>query len=271
MEKFSSLLLLLMLLMSACATKKPASSEAKNDPKPIERNSSPPAAAGDLDGIKTLAENSSCAKINWKDRGVAPKGYIKGMALVYAQELCNPHPSTSKVTGSPDKDALAYYGIAGNVKNTFAFMIGLGMRESSGAYCTGVDASASNHASDTAEAGTFQTSYNAANSHPSLPGMLKNYSGKCFLDIFKEGVPIKKCNSANLKNYGSGNGLAFQEKVKSCPTFGAHFAAVTIRELRKHYGPINRKEAQFKNECVSMLTEIESIVKNNPEICEVLK
>jgi hypothetical protein len=40
-------------------------------------------------------------------------------------------------------------------------MLGHGMRESSGRHCEGRDLSADNVQSDTAEAGLFQTSYNA--------------------------------------------------------------------------------------------------------------
>lgn len=268
MGKFSSLLLILIFLMSACTNKKPTSSEVKGDSKPSEMNSSPPAPA-DLDGIKKFAENSSCAKVNWANRGIAPKGYIKGMALVYARSVCNPHKVVSKEThGAKDKDALAYYGIQPSNKNTYAFLIGLGMRESSGKHCCGRDASASNTSSTTAEAGMFQTSYNASSADSSLPGLLKDNSKQCYLETFKEGVT---CTSYNWSNYGSGDGLAFQVKAKNCPSFAAEFAAVTLRTLRAHYGPINRKEVQFKNECVDMLTEIETIVKNNPQLCEVLK
>lgn len=269
MGKFSSLILILMFLMSACTNKKPTSSEVKSDSKTSEMNSSPPAGPADLDGIKTLAANSSCAKVDWANRGVAPKGYIKGMALVYARSICNPHKIvSSEVPGPKEKDALSYYGIKPSNKNTYAFLIGLGMRESSGKHCCGRDASASNTSSTTAEAGMFQTSYNASSADSSLPGLLKDNSKKCYLETFKEGVT---CSSYNWSNYGSGDGLAFQVKAKGCPSFAAEFAAITLRTLRGHYGPVNRKEVQFKNECVNMLTEIENLINNNPKLCEVLK
>jgi hypothetical protein len=47
------------------------------------------------------------------------------------------------------------------LRHLFVLMIGLGMRESSGRYCEGRDQSASNTSADTAEAGLFQTSWNA--------------------------------------------------------------------------------------------------------------
>ena len=43
----------------------------------------------------------------------------------------------------------------------FVLLMGLGMRESSGKHCEGRDRSASNSTSDTAEAGLYQTSWNA--------------------------------------------------------------------------------------------------------------
>jgi hypothetical protein len=38
--------------------------------------------------ITTLAGNSACLKTSWKDRGRAPAGYIKGVALSFARCLC---------------------------------------------------------------------------------------------------------------------------------------------------------------------------------------
>ena len=45
------------------------------------------------------------------------------------------------------------------LRHTYALMIGLGMRESSGAFCTGRDTSQNFNQADSAEAGLFQTSF----------------------------------------------------------------------------------------------------------------
>ena len=41
-----------------------------------------------IDQIINIAINSSIAKYSWSSRGIAPIGYIKGMALVYARVYC---------------------------------------------------------------------------------------------------------------------------------------------------------------------------------------
>ena len=46
------------------------------------------------------------------------------------------------------------------MRHLFVLLMGLGMRESSGQFCCGRDQSASNTASDTCEAGLFQSSWN---------------------------------------------------------------------------------------------------------------
>ena len=50
----------------------------------------------------------------------------------------------------------------------------------------------------------------------------------------------------------------------------AEYAAITLRKLRKHYGPINRKEAQFKQEVVDLLIDIEKQVDANVSLCSEL-
>lgn len=218
--------------------------------------------------IIAVAGTSSCSKIKWGNRGVAPKGYVEGMALVFARSICKPSPAVSSpVKGSSSVDALAYYDITPSNKNAYGFLIGLGMRESAGKYCEGRDMSATNTSATSAEAGMFQTSYNSSSASVELPVMLKNYDRECYLDVFKQGA---KCKDSDALTYGSGIGLDFQKKARQCPAFAAEYAAVTIRTLRKHYGPINRKEVEFKQECVNMLSEVEAIVKANPSICSAL-
>ena len=49
------------------------------------------------------------------------------------------------------------------------------MRESSGKYCEGRDKSADNTTAETAEAGLFQTSFNARRSSPLLPKLFAEF------------------------------------------------------------------------------------------------
>jgi Bacterial SH3 domain len=109
----------------------------------------PPSA---LNEIFQIASTSAIATYNWKNRGVAPLGYIKGMAMVFARVYCRLKEgdlaalAMSKAnTGNRQKDALAWYAqqfreagmdneTAGpsTLRHLFVLLIGLGMRESSG-------------------------------------------------------------------------------------------------------------------------------------------
>lgn len=269
--KFLSVLLL-ALCLSSCSTSKKSPEPAPKTPV-IVAPTVPPSAVEiekNLEEIKKIALDSKIAKYGWGNRGVTPNGYTKGMAILFARQVCNPSPATAKEAGSADKDALAYYGVSGSTLNTWALLYGLGPRESSGKYCAGVDESASNHASDTAEAGTFQTSFNAFGAHPEMMQLFNDYKAgkkKCYLEVFKEGV---SCTAAKLKNYGSGNGLLYQKMSKECPAFHAEATAVGLRVIRKHWGPVNRKEAEFRNDTVQLLNDIQSYVVSHPEICPFL-
>lgn len=239
--------------------------------------------------ILDIASKSAIAKYRWKGRGLAPVGFIKGMAFVYARVYCKLKVGNaaaiemSKAKTSNDfKDALSWYEeefLKVGMKNEtpgievlralFMLLIGLGMRESSGRYCAGRDKSASNTSAETAEAGLLQTSYNARRANSILPALfdeyLENPSG--FKDIFKEGV---RCTAWDRENYGSGKGREFQRLEKECPAFAVEFAAVGLRNIRKHWGPINRKTAELKPECIVMFKEIEKVV-DSESLCMIIK
>ena len=92
-----------------------------------------------------------------------------------------------------------------------------------------------------------------------MPKLFEQYSANPsgFVDVFKEGV---KCTAAGLNNFGSGDGKEFQRLTKAFPAFAAEFAAVGLRNIRKHWGPINRKEAEVRPEANLMLTQVEHAV-----------
>ena len=235
------------------------------------------------DQIVQIAAHSAIARFPWPGRGVAPAGYIKGMAVVYAQvyaKLRTGDPAATEMakanSGDADRDVLAWYAdefaaagmrndTAGpdTLRHLFVLLIGLGMRESSGKHCCGRDTSASNTDADTAEAGLFQTSCNARNASPILPGIFAVYRANPngFVDIFEEGVQV---SAADLENFGSGDGEEFQRLSKACPAFAVEFAAVGLRHIRKHWGPINRKEAEIRPECDTMLREVQAAVDGAP-------
>jgi len=218
------------------------------------RPPAPPEVPGvsPLNQITQMAEASALARFRWKDRGKAPAGYIKGMALVYGRVYCKFKASDAaaldmaqKNTGDQARDALAWYGDVFNaagmdnstsgvdtLRHLFVLLIGLGMRESSGKHCEGRDTTADNVTSDTAEAGLFQTSFNAKAASPLLLKIFAQYQANPsgFVDVFKEGV---RCSEASLENFGSGDGKEFQRLSKECPAFAAEFAAVALRHIRK--------------------------------------
>jgi hypothetical protein len=202
------------------------------------------------------------------------------MAVVYAKVYCKlkaSNPFAKEMakanTGNSDKDALAHYAqkfgdlgmnnsVAGvdTLRHLFVLLIGLGMRESSGKYCEGRDRSASNTTAETAEAGLFQTSYNARSASPLLPQLFEQYlaNSSGFVEVFKEGVT---CSPQDWENYGEGKGKEFQRLSKACPAFAAEFAAIGLRNLRKHWGPINRLEAEICPEADALLQEVQKIVE----------
>jgi len=236
------------------------------------------AQSGTIDQLIDIALNSDIAKYSWNNRGVAPKGYISGMAISYTRVYCkwkSGNDSAKEMakaqTGDVDKDCLTWYhqeflGLgmdngkdgADTLRHLFVLLIGLGMRESSGRYCEGRDQAASNTTAETAEAGLFQTSYNARHAHPLLEKIFAAYANSTdLIEIFKAGV---HCTAANLKNYGRGQGKEFQCLTKACPAFAVEFAAVGLRNVRTHWGPINRKEAELKVECDQMLKDVQYAV-----------
>jgi hypothetical protein len=246
-----------------------------------------PAISGTADQIIQIAGSSALARYKWKNRGVAPAGYIKGMAMVYARAYCKLKAGDAAatemakaMTGDDDKDALSWYnqqfldaGMSNNadgvdtLRHLFVLLIGLGMRESSGKYCEGRDQSASNTTADTAEAGLFQTSFNARSANPLLPQLFTQYSNSTdFLDIFKEGV---HCGSSDLENFGTGDGKEFQRLTKECPAFAVEFTAVALRNRRKHWGPINKRTAEILTECDSMLIQVQNAV-DNFSLCQLV-
>jgi len=249
-------------------------------------------AGAQRDAITTLAVGSACYRYRWPNRGQVPRGYIKGVALSFARGVCLSGRSdivlvSSAPTSNTQRDALAWYepefaalglsnAVAGlsTFRHTYALLIGLGMRESSGEHCTGRDASATNTTSDSAEAGAWQTSYDSRGASPELPALFSRYrtsTSGCFLSAYSEGVT---CTAANWQNWGTGaDGLLFQRLEKECPGFAAEYAAVMLRVQggsRGHHGPLRTKAAEVRPECDAMLLGVQAIVAAHPEVCSVL-
>ena len=246
----------------------------------------PPQMLPPLDGEQTaeicaIAADSKIASYNWRDRGTAPLGYIQGMAFAFADIVRRFNVGDTGAievakanTGNADKDVLAWYAAEytalhmandrpglDTLRHLYALMIGLSMRESSGQHCCGRDMSAENVTSETAEAGLFQMSWNASSCSDEMQKFFDEYnacpSPQCGKEIFSKGV---SCSSSDWQNYGSGDGEHYQMMAKNCPVFAVHTAAICLRKLRQHFGPINRKEAELKGDADAMLLDVQTYV-----------
>jgi hypothetical protein len=210
---------------------------------------------------------------------------MKGMALSFGRSLCRLQGKSilstpgelmaRAMSSSATKDALTHYeslfdrlklviDVSGaeTLRSLYTLGLGLGMRESSGKYCEGWDASAgSNRPSSEAEAGLFQASYNSIAASTELKRLYDEYRAdpsRCLLPTFKEGV---SCRSQSI--LGSGAGAEYQKFVKGCPAFATEYTMVLLRVLRKHFGPINRKEAEVIQSCNDMLEDVQRLVNED--------
>jgi hypothetical protein len=216
----------------------------------------------------------------WDDRGYAPPGYTKGIAVGFAtvvQKWMVNDSATLEMakanTHDSDVDALSWYADVfaeldmdnsqdglDTLRHLFVLLMGLGMRESSGQHCCGRDMSADNVESETCEAGLFQMSWNASNASPEMDKLMDVYRScppQCALKIFEDGV---ECSSDDWSCYGSGEGYDYQELAKSCPQFAVETAAIGLRVLRQHWGPINRYEVEVRPEADEMLQQVQDLV-----------
>ncbi|AEG42336.1 hypothetical protein BdPhPhi1402_gp39 [Bdellovibrio phage phi1402] len=271
---------LAVILIAAGFSKRPP---APASPPPAEAvppsNKVPP--AGSLDArseIEDVALNSSCKRAKFDEKGSPPQGYMRGVALSYARAVCNPNAGevivASKPLGSSSSDALAWYGLrpadaAERLQFTYALTIGSAARESDWRWFVGRDTLAkesdrrecASGSGKTCEAGIHQTSYNSRSADPSLPLLFAHYrtsKAGCFSTEYKG---ASKGDAANLKNWGSDpNAVEFQRLQKECPGFAVEGHAVMLRVSRSHYGPINRKKALFKKECVQMFKDVKKVI-----------
>lgn len=243
-----------------------------------------PQPASDITSrIVALAAGSDLAHFPWRDRGRAPLGYIKGMAVAFAAVLgklkANDPAAVAMArqnTNDDSVDAISWFnsnfralGMTNDVpgvdvlRHLFVMLTGLGMRESSGKYCEGRDRSANNVAADTAEAGLFQMSWNAHSASPLLMTLFQHYDDPGvdgLFQIFREGVIP---NQVGLANFGSGPGARFQELCKTKPLFAVESAALGLRVIggqHGQWGPIRRKEVELRPEADKLFRSVQEIV-----------
>lgn len=249
---------------------------------PPAASASPPASPGAFpwpmvrDRAALLAGSSALAAYNWRDRGRAPIGYPKGMAAAYALAYHRFKAGAHVEAGIAEHvggahDSLAWYGLADapvavtRLREAFALLIGLGMRESGGNFGAGRDVTAGNEGAAGTEAGLFQMSYSASGGMPMLPAMLAaavaaGDDPEGLGPIFHEGVNILPGSWADV---GSGPGEQFQRMAKASPMFAVEAAALGLRQVggaQGHWGPIRRKEAELRPEALTLLLQVEEVV-----------
>lgn len=231
-----------------------------------------------VDAIVAIAAASSICSYPWFKRGKAPVGYIKGMALTFARMYCKLKLSNNvaiemakAAESDTDKDSLALYGskfsalgmsntVAGvdTLRHLFVLMFGVGMLESSGNLGCGRDQSAGNTDANTAEAGLFQTSYNAVSYSPLLQQIMTSYANSTdFQAVFSEGA---HSSAEDAENWGAGPGLEFQKLSKTCPAFEVEFTGVAMRNTSRHWGTVRSLEAELRPECDSLLKGVQKLV-----------
>lgn len=223
------------------------------------------------------ALTSPLVAYRWKDRGRAPVGYLKGMAVAFAttyrQLLAKSELAlalTVDVGTDADRDGLRIYADelseagatssdrANVLIQVFTLLLGLGMRESSGLHCEGRDLSAQNTSAETAEAGLFQVSYDSLGSHPLLEPLVTSFDGRNDLqEIFDDGAT---CAASSWRNWGEGEGREFQALTKQCPLFAAQYAGLLLRVRPRHWGPLRLKTAEVPQAAVNLFRKVRTIV-----------
>lgn len=236
----------------------------------------------DPSAIMRIADASEIAHYHWSDRGLAPRGYTRGMAVTFSRvyrKLKAADPSATLMaranTHNATSDALSWYaGVfnskgmpndasgADTLRHLFVLLLGLGMRESSGIYTEGRDTTASNTTSDTAEAGLFQQSWNSHVASPEIRRLLDLYDEDNvdgLRSVFAADVtrPISP-------SFGTGLGRAFQVMCKTKPAFAVEAAAVGLRTIRAHWGPINRYEVEVRAAADAMFKQVQDYIDGAP-------
>lgn len=213
----------------------------------------------DVKPVTPVNLENACVKRHWKDRGYMPKGFAQGVAQSYLRARAR--GEKGRPLASPDKDALAYYKLgAGNeLEKTYAFLLGLGMRESNGNFSLGRDYTAKGpQSSRQAESGAWQFSFDAIGRDSELRSIYQRRSTdqsgsqSCLNDIYSVG--IRKKDTGYITS--PADGYAFQKFFRGCADAQAEYAAVMIRAVRSHFGPINRREVEYVKACEDWLKSL---------------
>jgi hypothetical protein len=259
---------------------------AKPSPAPTIKPTAKPEA---LSLAAVVDQATSCRNYSWASRGIGPRGYFDGMAREYARAVCMlkaGHPAAkiqaATSRGSELKDVLTRYGIACTserecLRKLWTLGIGFGMRESSGKYCEGRDVAAKEKSmtGSTAEAGTFQASYNSMSfktggATDRLYNEFRGAPEKCGKTTWQPGVSVQGAGCTRAIVEPGSTGGKWQALTRECPAYAAQHAMTGARSFKNHWGPLNRKEAEYRSACEEMLKGVDAIVDANPESCSAI-
>lgn len=162
--------------------------------------------------------------------------------------------------------------------NTYALLLGLGLRESDGNFKEGADRTARHSSSSTIEAGAFQTSYNirsclgrVVRGKPKHPGANR---GLVSLEQAYANASAADCMNMSGGNVrvpdASRSSSNFQVALKACPALAVEHAAITM-QCRNHYGPLKRGEAKIMRKCVPLMRSIAVQAASDPSLCESVR
>jgi hypothetical protein len=254
--------------------------------------------------ITTLAAGSRVTSVSWRpmtgrDRAekersapgkrVAPIGYTKGMALLYAEAYARLKQGDA-ITVELSKAASSKIGLDGlqylrsgllkagmsvdkdgveTLRSLYVLLYELGIRESDGRTYLGLDTGENKPYepinSSTTEAGLFQSSWNFAYNKPLAHRVFEKYRKSpshalpSLSAIFSQGMPLPK--NRNDGNVGSGTGLEFQKLTKSNPGFAVEFAAAVIRtDAYSNYYFIRYKLMQIERAAAALFRDVEKAV-----------
>lgn len=232
-----------------------------------------------VEAVANVAAKSALARQVWANRTQAGIGYVKGMAVVFADLYCRLHAGDEFVaemakakSRNVGRDAIAWYDDefealkmdnsepgADVLRHLFVVLYGLGIKISGGKYCKGHEHSVGPRTADAAGAGLFQATHALCSAHPLLPKLFKKYTRdpEGFLDLFREGVV---CAPYDWENQGSSAAMEFQRLTKACPLFAVEFAAIALRHRKDHWQAVKLRNVQLLGSCEKMLRQVQDAV-----------
>ena len=244
--------------------------------------------------IVALVAASPLPKHEWRGRGVAPIGYLNGMAITFARAYCKLRRGDRFATlmarkpqaTEGDTDALAHLdgpfrraGIlnerdgADTLRHLFVLLVGLGMRESAGQFCQGVDASSGNQNREQFEAGLFQMSYSIGvgqAAHIPIHEFYEQLSGLPYGGLkptFAQGV---RCGRRPLTDTHDSAAGRFRNFCLTQPALYAELTALCVRYRRRHWGPINRAMVELDPTCDQLLQAVQAVVDRQSDCTGLL-